>query len=86
MSLHIGILAKDSLTRDKVLGLCRGKRIETRVWSHGNLGRHPFWKENYGIFDGEWSNEIYNRGFILPTYPELNSDDIDYIASICNKY
>lgn len=86
VSLHIGILAKDSLTRDKVLGLCRGKRIETRVWSHGNLGRHPFWKENYGIFDGEWSNEIYNRGFILPTYPELNSDDIDYIASICNKY
>ena len=39
-----------------------------------------------GVFNGEWSNEIYNRGFILPTYPELNSDDIDYIASICNKY
>ena len=85
VSLHIGILAKNSDHREEVLKACESNGIETRVWSHGNLGRHPFWVENYGKFDGQWANQIYERGFILPTFPELNLDDIDYISEICNN-
>lgn len=86
VSLHIGILAKNRIVRDKVLKACKNNKIETRVWSHGNLGRHPFWVNEYGLFQGGWSDEIYNRGFILPTFPELKEKDIDYISSICNNY
>ena len=86
VSLHIGILARNKIVRDKVLKVCKEKKIETRVWSHGNLGRHPFWTKDYGLFKGEWSDEIYNRGFILPTFPELKDKDIDYISTICNNY
>ena len=86
VSLHIGILAKDRLTRSKVLDACKNNGIETRVWSHGNLGRHPFWEKKYGKFNGHWANQIYERGFILPTFPELNDKDVDFISSICNNY
>ena len=85
VSLHIGILANDSDHRSKVLNACEKNSIETRVWSHGNLGRHPFWIEKYGKFDGAWANQIYERGFILPTFPELKLDDIDHISEICNN-
>lgn len=84
VSLHIGILADNSTHRKLVLEKCELNGIETRVWSHGNLGRHPFWKEHYGAFDGNFANQIYERGFILPTYPELSLEDIDFISSICN--
>tara|TARA_B100000029_G_scaffold510410_1_gene601817 strand:+ start:6609 stop:7775 length:1167 start_codon:yes stop_codon:yes gene_type:complete len=86
VSLHIGILARNNTIRSKVLNECKKNGIETRVWSHGNLGRHPFWIEKYGVFKGSWANQIYERGFILPTFPELNENDIDKISSICNNY
>tara|TARA_B100000131_G_scaffold135242_1_gene131874 strand:- start:283 stop:978 length:696 start_codon:yes stop_codon:yes gene_type:complete len=85
VSLHIGILAKDRITRKNVLNACKKNSIETRVWSHGNLGRHPFWSKKYGLFKGGWSDEIYDRGFILPTFPELRQEDIDFISSVCNN-
>ena len=86
VSLHIGILAKNSNIRKRVLKACKNHNIETRVWSHGNLGRHPFWSEKYGLFKGSWSDQIYSRGFILPTFPELKETDIDYISEVCNNY
>ena len=85
VSLHIGILAKDRKTRTRVIKECNNNSIETRVWSHGNLGKHPFWTDKYGVFDGVWSNQIYDRGFILPTFPELVDKDIEFIANICNN-
>jgi len=84
VSLHIGILAQDSNHRKSVLEKCEANGIETRVWSHGNLGRHPFWKDHYGAFENVFADQIYERGFILPTYPELSLEDIDFISNICN--
>ena len=85
VSLHIGILAKDGITREKIVKKCDENSIETRVWSHGNLGRHYFWYKKYGIFKGKWSDEIYKRGFIVPTFPDLTKNDIDFISSVCNS-
>ena len=85
VSLHIGVLAKDRKTRARVIKECDKNSIETRVWSHGNLGKHPFWKDRYGAFNGKWSNQIYDRGLILPTFPELLDKDIEFIANICNS-
>ena len=59
--------------------------IETRVWSHGNLGKHKFWTNRYGEFNGEVASKIYERGFIVPTHPFLNMEDIDFISGVCNE-
>ena len=85
VSLHIGILAKNNKHRKAIIKALDKNKIENRVWSHGNLGKHPFWKKLYGEFDGPWANEIYSRGFILPTYPGLTNQDIDFICDVCNR-
>ena len=39
--------------RKRVIQKCNENGIETRVWSHGNLGRHKFWTSRYGEFEGK---------------------------------
>jgi len=54
--------------------------IETRLFSAGNLARHPFWvgeKDKFPVAD-----IIHNEGFFLPNYPELTLTDVDYISEI----
>jgi len=84
VSLHIGILAQSNEHRKRVIQKCNENGIETRVWSHGNLGRHKFWTSRYGEFEGKIADKIYERGFIVPTHPLLSNDDIDFISGVCN--
>ena len=84
VSLHIGIIAESNEHRKRVIEECHDNSIETRVWSHGNLGKHKFWTNRYGEFNGEVANKIYERGFIVPTHPFLNVEDIDFISEVCN--
>ncbi len=84
VSLHIGILAESNEHRKKVIQECNENSIETRVWSHGNLGKHNFWTSRYGEFEGKIANKIYERGFIIPTHPLINLEDVDFISEVCN--
>ena len=85
VSLHIGILAESNQHRKKVIENCHKHGIETRIWSHGNLGKHKFWTSRYGEFNGKVSNKIYERGFIVPTQPSIDLEDIDYMCGVCNE-
>lgn len=85
VSLHIGILAETNEHRKRVIKKCHENGIETRIWSHGNLGKHKFWIDRYGEFNGKVSNKIYERGFIVPTHPSIDLEDIDYISEVCNE-
>ena len=85
VSLHIGILAESNKHRKEVIEECNKNSIETRVWSHGNLGKHKFWTSRYGEFYGEVANKIYERGFIVPTHPSIDLEDIDFISGVCNE-
>ena len=85
VSLHIGILAESNEHRKSVIEECNKNSIETRVWSHGNLGKHKFWTSRYGEFNGEVANKIYERGFIVPTHPSIDLEDIDFISGVCNE-
>ena len=51
---------------------------------HKNLGKHKFWIDRYGEFNGKVSDKIYERGFIVPTHPSIDLEDIDYISEVCN--
>tara|TARA_Y100000592_G_scaffold52548_1_gene82968 strand:- start:9874 stop:11022 length:1149 start_codon:yes stop_codon:yes gene_type:complete len=82
VSLHIGILAESNQHRRNIIKNCHENGIETRIWSHGNLGKHKFWTSRYGEFNGKISNKIYERGFIVPTHPELTQKDINFITEV----
>ena len=43
-----------------------------------------FWIDRYGEFNGKVSDKIYERGFIVPTHPSIDLEDIDYISEVCN--
>ena len=85
VSLHIGIMASSQNHRKNIIEALNKNGIENRVWSHGNLGRHNFWSSKYGKFEGKISNDIYERCFILPTYPELKEVEIRDIIKVCEE-
>ncbi len=81
-SIHFAILAKDSTERDKIANALTENSIETRLYSAGNLGLHPFWYDNYGKFTAPMATRIYNCGLFLPNNPSLNQGDIKFISDV----
>tara|TARA_R110001583_G_scaffold10076_2_gene47026 strand:- start:19645 stop:20784 length:1140 start_codon:yes stop_codon:yes gene_type:complete len=82
VSISFGALATSKEHRTEIVNRLVESKIETRIFSAGNLGLHPFWVRRYGKFDDEMSNIIHSRGFFVPNYPELTNEDIDYICSV----
>ena len=82
-SISFGALARNEEHRKEVIGRLVDNGIETRIFSAGNLGLHPFWIERYGEFHGEIADKIHSRGFFLPNYPELTEEDISFISGVC---
>ena len=84
-SISFGVLAKSKEHRKEVVGRLVDNGIETRIFSAGNLGLHPFWVNRFGEFHGKVADKIHSRGFFLPNYPELEIDDINFICGVCNE-
>ena len=82
VSISFGALANSKEHRHEIVNRLVDNKIETRIFSAGNLGLHPFWVEKYGRFEDEMSNKIHSCGFFVPNYPELTKDDIDHICKI----
>jgi CDP-6-deoxy-D-xylo-4-hexulose-3-dehydrase len=82
VSISFGALAKNKKHRQAIINRLVENKIETRVFSAGNLGLHPFWVEKYGRFDDDMSNYIHSCGFFVPNYPEMSNEDIDFICSV----
>ena len=82
VSISFGALATSKEHRTEIVNRLVDSKIETRIFSAGNLGLHAFWVRRYGKFDDEMSNIIHSRGFFVPNYPELTNEDIDYICSV----
>jgi CDP-6-deoxy-D-xylo-4-hexulose-3-dehydrase len=82
VSISFGALADSNTHRQEIINRLVENKIETRLFSAGNLGIHPFWAEKYGRFEDELSNKIHSCGFFVPNYPELTNEDIDYICNI----
>ena len=82
VSISFGALAKNSEHRREIVSRLVENGIETRIFSAGNLGLHPFWVDLYGEFNDEMSNRIHSCGFFIPNYPEMSNEDIDFICSI----
>jgi len=80
VSISFGGLAQSKEHRTKIVSRLVAAGVETRIFSAGNLGLHPFWVNEYGPFNDEMSDKIHTQGFFLPNYPELTLEEIDYIC------
>jgi CDP-6-deoxy-D-xylo-4-hexulose-3-dehydrase len=82
VSISFGALAESTEHRKEIVTRLVETGIETRIFSAGNLGRHPFWTNLYDEFHDIVSDNIHAHGFFLPNYPELTSEEIDYICDV----
>tara|TARA_R100000008_G_scaffold18646_3_gene9494 strand:+ start:9223 stop:10389 length:1167 start_codon:yes stop_codon:yes gene_type:complete len=82
VSISFGALAESNDHRKRIVTRLVECGIETRIFSAGNLGVHPFWTNLYDKFEDEVSDKIHSCGFFLPNYPELELYDVDYISNI----
>lgn len=84
-SIHFGMLAKDGAERKKIVSALEENGIETRIFSAGNLGLHPFWFNRYGKFSAPMADRIHVSGLFLPNHPSLKESDIRFIAEVVLK-
>jgi CDP-6-deoxy-D-xylo-4-hexulose-3-dehydrase len=82
VSISFGALANSTEHRREIVNRLVEAGIETRIYSAGNLGRHPFWTDLYEEFVDEQSDKIHSCGFFVPNYPELTEEDIDFICNV----
>jgi CDP-6-deoxy-D-xylo-4-hexulose-3-dehydrase len=83
VSISFGATAKNKLQRKYIVRKLVENEIETRIFSAGNLGVHPFWTDQYPAFTTcDVSNNIHQCGFFIPNYPELTEDDIEFICNV----
>lgn len=83
-SISFGALAEDEDHRRRLCLVLDENQIETRLFSAGNLGRHPFWFERYGQFHHPVSDAVHDRGFFLPNHESLTEEDVTFICEVVN--
>lgn len=84
-SISLGALAKNPEHRMAIVKKLDENNIETRLFSAGNLGLHPFWYERYGKFHHQISDKIHDCGFFLPNNESMTEDDVRFICDIVNN-
>lgn len=84
-SISVGALAKNPEHRKKIVKKLDDFQIETRLFSAGNLGLHPFWFQRYGKFQHPVSNQIHFCGFFLPNNESITEEDVIFICNIVNS-
>ncbi len=81
-SISFGLLAESTEHREAIVGALVENGIETRLFSAGNIGLHPFWIKRYGKKSFPFADQIYYRGFFLPNHPSLKPEDIEFISQV----
>lgn len=84
-SISFGALAASREERRQIVSALEETGIETRIFSAGNLGLHPFWYERYGKASFPMADRIHTQGFFLPNHPSLKLDEVDFISDIVLK-
>jgi CDP-6-deoxy-D-xylo-4-hexulose-3-dehydrase len=81
-SISFGALARSTEERRGIVKALSENGIETRIFSAGNLGLHPFWYERYGKASFPTADRIHHCGFFLPNNPSLKAKDVDFICDV----
>jgi CDP-6-deoxy-D-xylo-4-hexulose-3-dehydrase len=81
-SISFGLLARDADQRRRVVKALDAHGIETRIFSAGNLGLHPFWSDRYGKASFPMADRIHHTGFFLPNNPSLTAKEVEFICRV----
>mgnify|MGYP001157990458 CR=1 FL=1 len=81
-SISFGLLANDAAQRRAIVKALAGQGIETRIFSAGNLGLHPFWINRYGKASFPVADRIHHCGFFLPNHASMNEEDVSFISKV----
>ena len=81
-SISFGLLAKDGSERKAIVKALNKNGIETRIFSAGNLGLHPFWAKTFGKASFPFADRIHHCGLFLPNHPSLTSKDVNFISDV----
>ncbi len=81
-SISFGAVAQDTAQRRTVVRALEENKIETRIFSAGNLGLHPFWYNRYGKASFPLADRIHHAGFFLPNHPSLTAEDVTFISQV----
>ena len=81
-SISFGLLADGPEQRRRIVSALVAHGIETRIFSAGNLGLHPFWYERYGKGSFPFADRIHHNGFFLPNNPSLTAERVRWISDV----
>lgn len=81
-SISFCAVAESSAERKKIVKALVKQAIDTRVFTAGNLGRHPFWTDRYRLFSSPVADKLFQGGFFLPNNQTLKKDDIQHICRV----
>lgn len=84
-SISFGALARNTAHRKAIVENLDRAGVETRLFSAGNLGLHPFWYERYGKFHDPVADRVHHTGFFLPNNESLKKKDILSICRVVNR-
>jgi CDP-6-deoxy-D-xylo-4-hexulose-3-dehydrase len=81
-SISFGLLAEDEDHRRDIVKALDRHGVETRIFSAGNLGLHPFWYTRYGRVSFPMADRIHHCGLFLPNHPRLSPEDVAAISQV----
>jgi CDP-6-deoxy-D-xylo-4-hexulose-3-dehydrase len=81
-SISFGLLADSTEQRRRIVQALVAEGIETRIFSAGNLGLHPFWINRYGQASFPVADRVHHCGFFLPNHASMNEQDVQHIARV----
>ncbi len=81
-SISFGVVAESIEQRRQIVSALIENGIETRIFSAGNLGLHPFWVNRFGKASFPVADRIHHHGFFLPNNPSLKPEDVNFISRV----
>jgi CDP-4-dehydro-6-deoxyglucose reductase, E1 len=81
-SISFGFLAQTPFERTKVVKALNEANIENRMYSAGNIGRHPFFYERFGTFTHPMADQIHDCGLFVPNHQDITKEQVELISTI----
>ena len=81
-SISFCAVAESPQQRRRLVRALDRHKIDTRIFTAGNLGRHPFWTERYGRFSCPVADRLFDGGFFLPNNQALTPADVHFVCDV----
>lgn len=84
-SISFCAVARSAKERKLIVTALERKLIDTRIFTAGNLGRHPFWVRRFGRFSAPVADKLFHGGFFLPNNQSLGDTEIALICDVVRR-